>query len=142
MMEKEQSYARAGIPIRIHSNHSLEVLAEVISENILGGARFRPLTKADADISNLYNDVPAVRANILGLCFVLQGYGGDDGHFLDVFEVRKLHDPLYPRRDTYMVTHVGGMLLYLEEERGDLEISADPGMGLERAGRPIPPDEA
>lgn len=121
-MNEQKSSARAALPLRIRTELSLQDLAHFLSKELLGGAEFKPVSQDDEHIVELYQDVPALRVYLLGLALVLQGYSGSDGYFFDVFSIVNVPDPLFARRDTYMATHIGGLLLDLEERVGGFEL--------------------
>jgi hypothetical protein len=123
-MNQQRAFARAAVPLRLRSQLNLHDLANLVSKELLGGAVFEPLTDHDKHIIELYQNVPALRVYLLGLVLVLQGYGGSDGYILDVFAIVDVPDPLYARRDSYMATHIGGLLLNLEEKIGGFEVVA------------------
>ncbi len=123
-MSQLQSSAKAAVPLKIKSQLNLHDLANLLSREMLGGAAFEPITESDKHIVGLYQNVPALRVYLLGLVLVLQGYGDIDGYFLDVFAIANVPDPLFARRDTYMATHIGGLLLNLEEKIGGFEVVA------------------
>lgn len=66
--------------ILINSEKSLEDVASLVSENLLGGIPF--VGKEEY----IYDEVPAIYAkhDVFGLRVILQGYGGEDGYLLEV----------------------------------------------------------
>ena|SRR5262249_9040745 len=75
-------YLVAGV--EIDSEKSLEEVASLISGHLLGGI---PFVGKDQYI---YDEIPAVYAShdILGLRVILQGDGGADGYFLEIYPNR------------------------------------------------------
>ncbi len=71
-------YLVCGLPIRSEKN--LEQVAELISQRLFRGIPF--VGKEE----HFYDEVPAVRAkhHVLGLRIVLQGFGGDQGYYLEM----------------------------------------------------------
>lgn len=67
--------------VNIMSGKSLGAVAEIISQRLFGGVRFVGRDEA------VYDEVPAVYAerSILGMSLILQGFGGEDGYFLEMY---------------------------------------------------------
>lgn len=72
-------YLTGGISIK--SDKSLGAVAEIISQCLLGGVRFV------GEDESIYDEVPAVYAehSVLGLTLILQGHGGEEGYFLELY---------------------------------------------------------
>ena len=73
--------------LKIISDKSLEEVAAIISERLLGGVR---LVGRD---EHIYDEVPAIFSahDILGLRIILQGYGGSQGYFLEMRDRKPLN---------------------------------------------------
>jgi hypothetical protein len=72
--------------LHIISKLDIEGVAAIISERLFGGAKFVGRERY------IYDEVPAIflEQPILGLRIVLQGFGGDDGYFLEMRDTRPL----------------------------------------------------
>lgn len=67
--------------VNIQSEKSLDEVAAIVSERLLGGVPFA------GNDEGFYDEVPAVYASrqVLGLTVILQGVGGSEGYFLELY---------------------------------------------------------
>ncbi|NTU21992.1 hypothetical protein HPY28_16830 [Brevibacillus sp. HB1.2] len=77
-MRKKYPYFTCSLPIA--SEEDIYGVANIISEKLVGGITFGGLE------DYIYEEVPTVYINksILGLEFVIQGYGGEKGYIVEV----------------------------------------------------------
>lgn len=106
---------------KIVSAKSLEDVASLVSERILGGIRFIGREK------NIYDEVPAIYGErpILGLRVVLQGYGGKQPYFLEMRDCRPLDPTLSPDQIRESVVDISDLVARLLEGIEGITVSID-----------------